>query len=343
MVRRLKAILVADIVGFSNLMQADEEGALARVKHVARVVLDPLIAQHDGSIFKTTGDGLLAAFDSTVDAVRCAVAIQTGVKAHTSGAHALTYRIGVNVGDVLSEGDDIFGDGVNVAARLEQLADPGGVCISGAVYEQVSHKVDCTFDDLGHRKLRNMSEPVHIFRVRFDDTAPALANTLMFDVDKLQPDRSGLTTGGCLCGHVRYEINQPSIGAGLCHCRICQRSIGAAVNAWVAFPADAVRFAPDQPKVYSSSPIAERGFCPECGTSLTYRLLKPHDCGYLALPIATLDNPNDVAPTWHGGIESQMPWLDIKDDLPRTPCHVAPALQRAWASVGITDPDKWRP
>lgn len=343
MVRRLMAILVADVAGFSSLMEADEEGTLARLKQARNTILDPLFERHAGNIFKTTGDGLLAAFDSAVDAVRCAIDIQTDMAAGATGTDSLKFRIGVNVGDVISEGGDIFGEGVNVAARLEQLADAGGVCISGAVFEQVNHKIDSSFDDLGHRKLKNIAQPVHVFRARFSDTAPALSNLLLFDVGKPEADKSGLTTGGCLCGNVRYEIDQPSIGTGLCHCRLCQKSIGAPVNAWVAFPASAVRFAPEQPRIYASSPVAERGFCPNCGTSLSYRLLKPDDCGYLAMPIATLDHPELFSPSWHGGIESQMSWLDIKDDLPRTRCTDAPTLQKAWASVGITDPAKWGP
>ncbi len=346
MTRRLMAILVADVVGFSRLVETDEEGTLASLKEIRAVIFDPMFEQYNGKIFKTTGDGILAAFDSVVDAVRCAIGIQTGMKARmpdATNAITLTFRIGVNVGDVVEEGGDFFGEGVNIAARLEGLADPGGVCVSGAVHEQVRHKIENEFDDLGHRKLKNIAGSVHVFKIHFSDTAPALSNQLLFDIGKLEVKKSDLTTGGCLCGNVRYQINQPPISTGICHCRFCQRSIGASANAWAAFPTVAVHFASGKPRVYNSSPIAERGFCQNCGTSLTYRLLKPEDCGYIAMPIATLDHPESVAPSWHGGIESQMPWLDFKDELPRARCIDAPSLQEAWASVGCADSKKWHP
>ncbi len=344
MTRRLMAILVADVVGLSSLAETDEEGTLASLTDIRTGIFDPLLERYTGRIFKTTGDGILAAFDSVVDAVRCAIDIQTELKAHKpvqTDAAPLTFRMGVNLGDVVYEDGDFFGEGVNVAARLETLADPGGVCVSGAVYEQVRHKIETAFDDLGHQKLKNIATSVHVFRARFSDTASTMSNQFLFDVDKPEVKMSESTTGGCLCGDVRYQIDQPSIGAGLCHCRLCQRSIGTSVNAWIAFPAVAVHFASSEPKLYKSSLIAERGFCPNCGTSLTYRLLKPEDSGYLAIPIATLDRPENVAPSWHGGIESQMPWLDIKDELPRTRCIDAPSLQKAWASVGCSDPKEW--
>src|SRR5262245_51196062 len=136
--RRLAAILAADVVGYSRLMGIDEEGTLAALKAHRREVIDPLIAQHQGRIFKTTGDGLLIEFASIVDAVRCAIVIQQGIEsrnANVDESHRIRLRIGINVGDVIVESDDIFGDGVNVAARLEGLADPGRICVSATVRE----------------------------------------------------------------------------------------------------------------------------------------------------------------------------------------------------------------
>ncbi len=346
MARSLMAILVADIVGFSTLMQHDDEGTLDRINALKSASIDPVLHRHNGRIFKTTGDGFLAAFHSAVEAVQCAIDIQEELKERatsTNQAHPIVLRIGVNVGDVVSQDDDIFGDGVNVAARLEALADPGGVCISGAAFEQVKHRIDTPIDDLGHKTLKNIAQPVHVFRVRFDDSAPVLSNMLMFDVGQMVVDQAALTTGGCLCGAVRYEINQPSIGAGICHCRFCQKSIGAPANAWVAYPATATRFTRGQPKWFQSSAIAERGFCSTCGTSLTYRVILPEDCGYLAMPIVTLDDPESVSPSWHGGIESQLTWLEIQDELPRARCRESPSLQKAWAAAGCENPDDWTP
>ena len=138
--RRLAAILAADVTGYSRLMGADEEGTLERLKALGRELLDPKIAEHRGRIVKTTGDGLLVEFASVVDAVRCAVAVQQAMSERNADVRAddrIELRIGVNLGDVIVEGDDLYGDGVNIAARLEALADPGGVFISNTVHDQV--------------------------------------------------------------------------------------------------------------------------------------------------------------------------------------------------------------
>ena len=143
--------------------------------------LDPCAATATtGGFSKTTGDGFLAAFHSAVEAVQCAIDIQEELKERatsTNQAHPIVLRIGVNVGDVVSQDDDIFGDGgKRPPPRLEALADPGGVCISGAAFEQVKHRIDTPIDDLGHKTLKNIAQPVHVFRVRFDDSAPVLSN-----------------------------------------------------------------------------------------------------------------------------------------------------------------------
>jgi adenylate cyclase len=168
--RRLAAILAADMVGFSRLVGADEEGTLVRQKALHAELFDPSIREHHGRVVKSTGDGFLALFGSAVDAVRCALRIQSaigdGKLAAALDEPAIVYRMGINVGDIVIDGDDIFGDGVNIAARLEGLADPGGICISRGVLDHVRGKVEAQFEDLGRRQLKNISEPVQIFRIR---------------------------------------------------------------------------------------------------------------------------------------------------------------------------------
>ena len=150
--RRLAAILAADVAGYSRLMGADEEGTLAQLKAHRGELLDPTIAEHRGRIVKTTGDGVLVEFASVVDAVRCALDIQHGMTERNATVpldRRIEFRIGINVGDIIIDDDDIHGDGVNVAARLEAISEPGGVCVSGVVHDQVRDKLDITFDDGG--------------------------------------------------------------------------------------------------------------------------------------------------------------------------------------------------
>ena len=166
--RRLAAILAADVAGYSRLMGVDEEGTLARLTAHRTDLINPCIAEHRGRVVKTTGDGLLVEFASVVDAVRCAVSFQEGMgerNKDTPEDRRIEFRIGVNLGDVIVQDDDVFGDGVNVAARLEGLAEPGGVVVSGTVHEHVRSKLDFGFDDLGVRELKNIAEPVHAFSV----------------------------------------------------------------------------------------------------------------------------------------------------------------------------------
>ena len=344
--RRLAAILAADICGYSRLVGDDEEGTLKAVQSVIGDVVAPNIETYGGRIFKLMGDGVLAEFPSIVDAVRCAIDIQRSMDAHNEGRQddqKLEFRIGVNLGDIISDGDDLKGDGVNIAARLEQIAETGGIYLSGSAFDQIHHKLEQDFDDLGHHKLKNILQPVHVYRVRSKGSRPALSKQPLFDLGPGAGKPTSVASGGCLCGSVRYEIDQPSIGAGFCHCSLCQRSIGAPVNAWAAFPIEAVHFRDRPPKIYHSSPIAIRGFCPDCGTSLTYQLIKPEPAEYIVVPIVTLDKRDEYSPTWHAGVESQIPWLDIRDDLPRTRCEDSPSLQEAWRSVGIGDPSDWGP
>ena len=166
--RRLAAIVSLDVAGYSRLMGVDDSGTLAALKAHRRELIDPKIAEHNGRIVKTTGDGLLLEFPSVVDAVRCAVDVQRGMAARNQGIspdRRLDFRIGINVGDIIIDGDDIFGDGVNVAARLEALADPGGICVSRVVRDQVLDKLSFTFEDLGAQQVKNIARPVDVFRV----------------------------------------------------------------------------------------------------------------------------------------------------------------------------------
>ncbi len=164
--RRLAAILAADVAGYSRLMGADEEGTLAHLKALRAELIDPAIAEHHGRIVKTTGDGLLVEFASVVDAMRCAIEWQAAMADRTQPAETrIEWRIGVNLGDVIIDGGDIFGDGVNIAARLEALAEPGGICIERTVLTQTRGKLDFPVEDLGEQALKNIAQPIHVFRV----------------------------------------------------------------------------------------------------------------------------------------------------------------------------------
>jgi adenylate cyclase len=179
--RRLAAVLAADMVGYSRLMELDEAGTLARLKTHRLELIDPAIAKNRGRIIKTTGDGMLVEFHSVVDAVTCAAEVQRRMarrNADVSPARWIQFRIGINLGDIIVEENDIFGDGVNVAARLEVLAEPGGICVSGAVRDQVGDRLDdIAFDDLGNQNVKNITRPIHVFRVRFEpDAAGAPVN-----------------------------------------------------------------------------------------------------------------------------------------------------------------------
>lgn len=166
--RRLAAILTADAAGYSRLMGEDEEGTLAALTAHRAEAIDPAIAAHNGRLVKTTGDGLLAEFASIVDAVRCAMAIQDSIaerNADVADARRIAFRIGVNIGDVIVQDDDVFGEGVNIAARLEGLAEPGAVWLSEDAYRQVRGKVDCDFQDMGAKRVKNIAQPVRAYRV----------------------------------------------------------------------------------------------------------------------------------------------------------------------------------
>jgi adenylate cyclase len=166
--RRLAAILAADVAGYSRLIEVDEEGTLGRLKPLRAEIIDPKIAGYTGRIVKTTGDGLLVEFSSVVDAVRCASELQVAMaesNAPLPQDHRIEFRIGIHQGDIVVEDGDIFGDGVNVAARLEALAEPGGISVSARVQEDAAGKLDLVFENMGDQQLKNIARPVHVFRV----------------------------------------------------------------------------------------------------------------------------------------------------------------------------------
>jgi TolB-like protein/class 3 adenylate cyclase len=179
--RRLAAVLAADVAGYSRLMGSDEEGTLARLKAVRKSLVDPAIASHRGRIVKTTGDGMLVEFASAVDAARCGAEVQRGMAEQNATIEQdvrIEFRVGIHVGDIIFDDNDIFGDGVNIAARLESIAEPGGICISDDAQRQIRGKLDLVFDDMGEQLLKNIAEPMRAWRVRVGEvSAPAIAKS----------------------------------------------------------------------------------------------------------------------------------------------------------------------
>ena len=173
--RRLAAILAADVAGYSRLMGVDEEGTLAALKAYRRELIDPKIAEHNGRVVKTTGDGVLVEFASAVDAVRCAIDIQRAAAARNAEIpedRRIEFRIGINIGDIILDEGDIFGDGVNIAARIEALAKPGAICLSDNVYQQIKGKLPLDVTDMGEKALKNIAQPVRVYDVGVGDAAP---------------------------------------------------------------------------------------------------------------------------------------------------------------------------
>jgi len=188
--RRLAAIFAGDIAGYSRLMGADEEGTLRQLKAHRKELVDPKITEHRGRIVKTTGDGMLVEFVSVVDAVRCAVDIQRGMAERNADVPAdkrIQFRIGINVGDIIIDGDDIFGDGVNVAARLETLADPGGIMVSSVVHDQVRDKLSFGFEDMGEQTVKNIARPIGVHRVSLTENAPPVTFNSAAAATKTEP------------------------------------------------------------------------------------------------------------------------------------------------------------
>jgi class 3 adenylate cyclase len=199
--RRLATILAADVVGYSRLMAEDEESTV-RTLHAHREIIDRLIARHEGRIFNTAGDSVLAEFGSAVEAVRCATTIQDELRvrnAELPEARRMLFRIGINIGDVIVDGDNLLGDGINVAARLESIAQPGGVCISGGTFDQVKNKLSIGFEDLGPQSVKNIPDPVAAFRITGAPVSVSAAAPAA-------PERRGTSTGAMVAGAVVVVI-----------------------------------------------------------------------------------------------------------------------------------------
>ena len=340
--RRLAAILSADVVGYSRLMGIDEVGTLGALRAHRAELIDLTIVEHNGRIVKLIGDGLLVEFVSAVDAVECAIAIQQGMavrNANVPDDRMIVYRIGINLGDIIKEGDDIYGDGVNVAARLQELAEPGGVFVSGTIFEQVDGKIDQSFVDFGNQQFKNINKLVRVYSVSFSSVSSASEQHPMLDMvgGKKVP-----VTGGCLCGEIRYRVTEPALDTNFCHCRMCQKFSGAPFTTGSTYPTSAVQFTKGEPRYYKSSPFAERGFCANCGSSLTYRPVAPPVTpawtNWILIYTESLDNPAPNVPTWHLGVESQMPWVDIQQARKRVRCQESPDLVEAWAAFNLPVP-----
>lgn len=339
MKRQLAAILYADVAGYSRLTGLDEEQTHRKLD-AGLNLLTEAIAAHGGQKLHEAGDAILAEFQSVTAAVNAAVEFQRQMatrNAELAEDTRLEFRVGINLGEVIHDRDDIYGDGVNLAARIQELAEPGDVCVSGAVYEQIVGKSDQVFDDLGHRKLKNIAQSVRVYQARISDrqsSDESHSGWPYFASSKKKP----LATGGCLCRGVRFETWDEPILVGYCHCRFCQLATGAPLNAFVVYKKIAVRFLGNEPTIYKSSPIAVRGFCGNCGTTLFTTHYAPDEADYYSIRLATMDNPADFPPTMHYGVESQVPWLDINDDLPRIRGEDDRELQRRWIAVGRPDP-----
>jgi len=341
MKRQLAAILYADVAGYSRLTSIDEDDTHRRLDAGLNLLTETMAA-FDGSKIHEAGDAILGEFLSVTAAVESAVEVQrqmSTLNAGLSEEERLEFRVGVNLGEVIHDRDDIYGDDVNLAARIQELAEPGGICISGTVYEQVHGKVEQTFDDLGYHKLKNISAAIRVYRAHHSEHPSGAEHRSAFARSPI--DKTSLITGQCMCGDVKYEISQPVIANILCHCRMCQRFNSAAFAAWAVFPLEAVRFTGTEPKCYKTSPLAECGFCGNCGSSLTMKWLR-QPSEILAILIPSLDHPEDFAPTRHHGTESQIPWLDMHDDLPRLRSENNSDLLRRWAEVGLPDPTDWK-
>jgi adenylate cyclase len=334
MKRQLAAILHADVAGYSRLTGLEEEETHRKLDAGLNLLTDVIVA-HGGQKLNEAGDAILAEFNSVTEAVTAAFEFQDQMSEKSEGVteeERFQFRIGVNLGEVIHNRGDIYGDGVNLAARIQELAKPGGVCITGAVYEQIVGKIDRVFDDLGHRKLKNIAQTVRVYQARIAD---------LQSNDEAQPGwpyisgskKLPLASGGCLCRSVRFETWDEPMLVAYCHCRFCQLATGAPLNAAAVYKKTAVRFY-GEPKIHKSSLIAERAFCGNCGTSLYTTHYAPDEGDYYAIRLATMDKLEDFPPTMHYGVESQVPWLDINDGLPRIRFTDDPEIQKRWLSVG---------
>lgn len=338
MKRHLAAILYADVAGYSRLTERDLEATHVKLDTALNLLADKISAR-EGRKVHEAGDAILAEFSSVVHAVQCAVEFQFDMKrrnAELADDERLELRIGVNLGEVIHDRGDVYGDGVNLTARIQELAAPGGLCITGAVHQQLQGASEHEFEDLGYRKLKNIAQSVRVYALKDPEITPTAKRAIFFDsMEKPGP----AARGGCLCGEVRFEITGKDIGSSYCHCRMCQRFAGAPMSAGTGFSSDDFRVTKGEPKLYRSSVIAERAFCPTCGSSLWMKFFA---WDWVFVKTASLDNPEDFAPTTHFGIESQLPWHDVHDDLPRIRSEDSPELSELWeaAGVGVNDPPR---
>ena len=347
--REITVILYADVVGYSRLMGKNEERTHQELNSALSLLIEQ-ITSHGGKKVHEAGDAILAEFSSVTSAVESALQFQqqmTERNTESPEEESIQFRIGLNLGEVIRDRNDIYGDGVNIAARIQEIAPPGGLCASSAVFEQISSTCEFGYNDLGYRDFKNISRPIHVYELKSLDLYDGHPMANLESRVKGQPlfddafEKDVVTRGRCACGSISLEMYHEALGTGFCHCKICRLSNGAPVFAWVAFPIEGVKFIGDKPKIHRLSLIAEKGFCEKCGSPVLWRGLKPEAANYLAIPTAILDNPEDYAPTWHGGIESQLPWLQIHDELPRAKCAESPLLRKAWASMDAADPAKW--
>ena len=324
------------MVGYSSQMNADEMTTLNRLQSFLNHILHPMLAEFNGHLIKEMGDGYLVEFSSVSQCVECAFNWQRHAHEETKipqRESSLQFRIGINVGEVIFSNDDVFGDGVNIAARLEAVADPGGIVISGSAYDQLPNETSYEFTDLGFRKLKNIPQPVRAYSARMQSDIEKVTDAA-WPFLSADNSRKPNSRGGCLCGAVQYEVWEEPAGVGFCHCRFCQLALGAPLNAWAAFKEDAVKFIGEPVKIHRSSEIAQRGFCNNCGTSIFTLLSGDDGRRFYSIRVATLDDPQNYPPTLHFGTESKLPWLEISDDLPRICTSDDPGLSGLWSAAG---------
>lgn len=332
----MAAILFADIVGYSQLMGRDETATLHDLQAHRFALIDPTIGQFHGRIVKLLGDGILVEFPDIIEAVRCAAAIQNAMVGRNQDVaedRQIRFRIGINLGEVIVTDDDIFGDGVNIAARLQEIAQPDCIAITSKVFGQVDGEVDCEFEDIGAHQLKNIERPIRVFHYTPKGVSVQAKHAFRPFID-LPEVAETVIRGGCMCGRIRYEIKDKPLGSMICHCSMCRRFSGAPFLAGTTFLTEKVTFTEGEPRYFQSSKIAKRGFCSDCGTALIYQGLIGVWTKWTMIFTGSFDEPEKYPPTYHLGVESMMPWLDLHDDLPRTRSMDSPSLVDAYHSIG---------